>query len=143
MNGRRGCLPIDPDTVAAPRGYANGMLGPVGGRLLFIAGQVAWDRDAQIVGDSFAEQFGQALTNVLEVVKAAGGEPVDVAQLTIYVIDKNAYLSGLRELGAVYRSLMGVHYPAMALVEVSGLLEEGAQVEIQGVAVLPAADDRS
>ena len=141
MSGRRGCLPIDPETVAAPRGYANGMLGPVGGRLLFVAGQVAWDRDAQIVGSSFVEQFGQALKNVLEVVKAAGGEAVDVAQLTIFVIDKEAYLGAQRELGAVYRSLMGVHYPTMALVEVKALVEDDAQVEIQGIAVLPALKD--
>ena len=138
MSRDGGCLPINPESLAAPRGYANGMLAPAGGRLLFVAGQVAWDQQARIVSSSFTEQFSQALGNVLEVVKVAGGEPGDVAQLTIFVVDKAAYLAALKEVGGVYRSLMGKHYPAMALVEVRALVEEGAQVEIQAIAVLPA-----
>lgn len=127
---------VNPDSLAAPRGYSNGMiLGP--GRVLFVAGQVAWDRDSQIVSDDFAEQFGQALRNVVDVVREAGGQPEHVGRLTIYVTDKDVYASKAREVGRFYRELMGKHYPAMALVQVAALHEEGAQVEIEATAVLP------
>ena len=130
--------PINPAALGAPRGYSNGMLAPAGGRLLFVAGQIAWDGEQRIVSDGFAEQFGQALSNVLEVVRTAGGRAEHVASLTLFVTDKKAYLDELSAVGSRYRDLMGKHFPAMALVEVSALLEPRARVEIQAQAVIPA-----
>lgn len=128
--------PLSPASLAPGRGYNNGMLaGP--GRLLFVAGQIAWDADANIVSDDFATQFGKALENVVAVVREGGGEPSHIGQLTIYVKDKQAYLASAKEVGATYRAHMGKHFPAMALVEVKDLLDEGAQVEIQALAVVP------
>lgn len=127
---------INPETLGRPRGYANGVLAPAGGRLLFIAGQIAWDERQRIVSDDFVVQFERALANVLAVVAAAGGAPEHVARLTVYVTDKREYQSRTREIGERWRALMGRHYPAMALVEVKGLLEDGAQVEIEAVAVI-------
>lgn len=129
--------PINPESLGAPRGYSNGMLGPAGGRLLTIAGQIAWNGRQELVSDDFAIQFEQALSNVVAVVEAAGGQVQDLAELTLYVVDRFAYTAQLKEVGAAYRRLMGKHFPTMALVEVKGLLEPGAQVEIQGLAVLP------
>ncbi len=133
---------INPARLGAPRGYANGILAPPGGRLLFVAGQIAWNSEQLIVSEDFSRQFRQALANVLAVVEAAGGGPPAIAQLTLYVTDKNEYLGALKQVGAAYRDLMGGHYPTMALVEVSGLLDPAAKVEIQAQAVLaPAAAD--
>lgn len=128
---------INPETLGAPWGYSHGVLAPANGRLLFIAGQIGWDSAQRIVSDTFPEQFGRALANVVEVVRAAGGEPRHIARLTIYVVDRAAYLTQLDEVGNAYRSVMGKHFPAMALVEVSALLEPRAQVEIEGTAVVP------
>jgi enamine deaminase RidA (YjgF/YER057c/UK114 family) len=132
---------INPEALGAPRGYNNGMLAPAGGRLLFVAGQVGWGRDQRLVGEGFAEQFEQALRNVVAVVEAAGGTPSGLGRLTIYVVDKNEYVEQLADVGAAYRRVVGRHYPTMALVEVSGLLESGAKVEIEATAVVvePAA----
>ena len=131
-------LVIDPAELGAPKGYSNGMLAEAGGRLLFVSGQIAWDGQQQIVSEDFAEQFGQALGNVLAVVRAAGGGPEHIGRLTIYVTDKDEYAASRRRVGPVYRETMGDRYPAMALVQVAGLLEEGAKVEIEATAVLPA-----
>lgn len=120
----------------APRGYSNGMLAPAGARMLAVAGQIAWDAEQRIVSADFAAQFRQALANVLAIVRAAGGGPNDLMSLTIYVVDKQAYLARVKELGAIWKELVGKHYPAMALVEVKGLLEPGAQVEIQALAAI-------
>ena len=128
--------PINPEALGAPRGYSNGMLAPAGGRLLAIAGQVAWNSKQQIVSERFAAQFHQALANVVAVVQAAGGAPSDLAQLTIYVTNKREYVEELKAVGEAYRALMGRHYPAMALLEVAGLLEPGAKVEISALAVV-------
>ena len=129
---------INPEELGAPRGYSNGMLATAAGRLLFVAGQVAWDGRQELVGATFAEQFGRALANVVAVVRAAGGEPHHLGRLTIYVIDREEYVAELEAVGRAYRELMGRHYPAMSLVEVAGLLEPGAKIEIEGTAVLPA-----
>ena len=137
MSGPWVPTPIDPEQLGAPRGYSNGMLTPPGGQLLFVAGQVGWDADQRIVSPEFAAQFGQALANVLAVVREAGGEPQHVATMTIYVVDCREYEQQLSAVGAAYRELMGKHFPAMALVEVQALLEAGAKVEIQATAVLP------
>ena len=126
---------INPESLGAPHGYANGVL-TEGGRLLFIAGQVAWDQQQQIVSADLVEQFDRALANVIMVVTAAGGRPEQIARLVIYVTDKQDYRRRMKEIGDRYRARMGKHFPAMVLVEVAGLLEDQAQIEIEGVAVL-------
>lgn len=127
---------INPESLGSPRGYSNGVLAPSGGRLLFIAGQIAWDEQQKISSLDFVEQFDQALANVIKVVREAGGQPEAIARLLIYVTDKREYRSRTREIGERYRARMGQHYPAMALIEVKGLLEDSAQVEIEGIAVI-------
>ena len=129
---------IRPDGWKEPRGYENGMLVDGAARLLFVAGQIAWDPQQRLVGrGDFAAQFRQALDNVAAVVRAAGGEPAHVVELTVFVTDKSAYLGALKEVGVAWREVLGRHYPAMALVQVADLLEEGALVEIQARAALP------
>ena len=130
---------IHPDGWAPAKGYSNGVLVEGACRLLFVAGQIAWDADQRIVGaGDFAAQFRQALANVVAVVRAAGGGPEHLARLTMYVVDKRAYEAALKDVGAAYRDVIGRHFPAMALVEVAGLLEPGALVEIEATATLPA-----
>jgi enamine deaminase RidA (YjgF/YER057c/UK114 family) len=128
---------VDPPELGAARGYANGVLVPAGRRLLLVAGQVGWDGAQKLVSDDFAAQFAQALANVLTVVRAAGGGAADVARVTLYVVDKEEYAAARREIGRHWRALMGTHYPAMSLVEVRGLLEPGARVEIEATAAVP------
>ena len=129
---------INPESLGAPSGYANGLLAEPGGRLLFIAGQIAWNDRHEIVSDDFVEQFDTALGNVMAVVSEAGGKASDMARLIIYVTDKNEYRERTREVGERYRKHMGKHFPAMVLVQVAGLLDDAAKVEIEGIAVLPA-----
>jgi enamine deaminase RidA (YjgF/YER057c/UK114 family) len=120
-----------------PKGYSNGVVAR--GELLAIAGMIGWDEREKLVSAAFAPQFRQALANVLAVVTAAGGRPEHVVSLTVYVTDKREYLAELAAVGAAWRELMGRHYPTMALVQVADLLEPGAKVEIQGLAVLPSS----
>lgn len=126
---------INPDSLGAPRGYSNGVL-TEGGRLLFVAGQIAWDRQQKIVSADLVDQFDQALANVITVVTVAGGQPEQIARLVIYVTDKQAYRESMKEIGERYRARMGTHFPAMALVEVKGLLEDSAKIEIEATAIL-------
>lgn len=132
------CKLINPEALGVPRGYSNGLLAESGGKLLFIAGQIAWDKDQQIISDDFVEQFDQALANVLTVVRAAGGEADNIARLVIYVTNKIEYRERAKEVGERYRKHMGKHFPAMVLVQVAGLLDDHAKVEIEGMAVIPA-----
>lgn len=127
---------INPESLGRPRGYANGVLAPPGGSLLFIAGQIAWDEEQRIVGADFVAQFERALANVLAVVKEAGGMPDEIARLVVYVTDKKEYCARQKEIGECWRKLLGRHFPAMALVEVKSLLEDDAKVEIEGIAVI-------
>ena len=127
---------INPEALGPPRGYSNGVVAQPGARLLFIAGQIAWDEQQHIVSQNFAQQFERALMNVITVVREAGGRPENIARLLVYVTDKKDYLASLGEVGRRWRALMGSHYPAMALVEVKSLLEDAAKVEIEGIAVL-------
>jgi enamine deaminase RidA (YjgF/YER057c/UK114 family) len=127
---------INPEQLGAPQGYSNGVLTPSNGRLLFIAGQVAWDEQQQIVSTEFVEQFDRALANLVQVVLAAGGASDSIARLVVYVTDKNEYCRCTSEIGVRWRARMGRHFPAMSLVEVKGLLEDGAKVEIEGIAVI-------
>ena len=129
--------PVEPEGWETPSGYSNGIVAPSGARLVFVAGQIAWDADQVVVGkDDFTAQFRQALANVLAVVEAAGGEPAHLASLTVFVTDKQRYVASTKALGAIWRELVGRHYPAMALVQVAGLLERDALVEIQAIAAI-------
>ncbi len=128
---------ITPDSLGAPRGWNHGMLAPAGGRLLFVAGQVASDRTGTVTADGLVEQWGLALERVLAVVRAAGGGPEHIGRLTIYVTDRQVYLASLKPLGEVHRRLLGRHYPAMAIVEVRALVEPNALVEMEATAVVP------
>lgn len=117
-----------------PKGYSNGILAE--GKLLFIAGQIGWDKNEKIVSSDLVEQTRQALINIRTILEEAGGKAENLARLTWYVIDKNEYLSNQKDIGKVYREIFGKHYPAMSLLEVKSLLEEGAKIEIEGTAVL-------
>ena len=129
---------INPRSLGPPSGYANGLLADAGGKLLFIAGQIAWDENQKLISNDFVEQFDRALANVITVLSAAGGEPANLARLAIYVTNRIEYRQRTREIGERYRKHMGRHFPAMVLVQVAGLLDDGAKVEIEGMAVLPA-----
>jgi NAD(P)-dependent dehydrogenase (short-subunit alcohol dehydrogenase family) len=134
MSGRLAI--INPTELGAPRGWSNGILAPAGGRMLFIAGQTARDGSGQVPAADFVSQFDRALGSVLAVVRQAGGTPEDIGRFTIYVTDMAQYRASLKPLGEVYRRLMGTHYPAMALVEVTSLVDAQAMVEIEATAVL-------
>lgn len=128
---------VQPEGWKLPRGYSNAVRVHDAAKLLFIAGQIAWDADQKLVGaNDFAAQFAQALKNVVTLVKAAGGEPQHLVRMTIYVADRRQYLAAMSAIGEHWRALLGKHYPAMSLVEVSGLLEPGALVEIEATAAL-------
>ena len=130
---------LNPEGWAAPKGYANVVRVSGGHQQVFIAGQVAWNERQELVGaGDFAAQFRQALSNVLACLTTAGGAPTDLASVTIYVTDKQQYLGASRELGTLWKELVGRHWPAMALVQVADLLEDGALVEIQAVACIAA-----
>ena len=132
---------INPASLGAPIGYSNGVLAAPG-RLLFVAGQIGWTGEQKLVSKKLSRQFAQALENVLEVVRSAGGLPEHVCRFTIYVTNKDKYLGQVKQIGRAYRALMGRHYPAMALVEVQDLLEAGARVEIEATAVIPEGGAR-
>lgn len=127
---------LQPPGWARPRGYSNGIAAR-GGKLVFIAGQVGWNGDGTWREAAFAGQFRQALHNLLAVLGEAGGKPEHVVRLTWYVLDKQEYLAALSDVGAAYRDLMGRHYPAMTVVQVSGLVEDRARLEIEATAVVP------
>ncbi|HVA32686.1 MAG TPA: RidA family protein [Candidatus Baltobacteraceae bacterium] len=126
---------VNPPDWPRPSGYANGVIAK--GRYLAISGQIGWDRRNELVSDDFLEQARQALSNIVAVVRTAGGGPEHLVSLTWYVVDKHDYRANLRALGKAYREIVGEHYPAMALVQVADLLEEGACVEISAIAILP------
>jgi len=125
---------VHPEGFPIPKGYVNGVV--TSGPTLYVAGQVGWNAEQQFESDDLVQQFGQALDNVLAIVKAAGGGPRDIAKMTIYVTDLDAYRSSQREIGRAWRERLGKHFPAMALVGVAGLVEQRAKVEIETVAVL-------
>ncbi len=127
---------IEPQGWPRPRGYSNAVL-PGPGRLLVLAGQVGWDERERIVRGGLVPQFARALRNVLTLVAAAGGRPEHVVSMRLYLVDREAYLSQQEELGRVYREHMGRHYPCMSALVVAGLVEDGALVEIEAMAVLP------
>ena len=126
---------LQPAGWAPPRGYANGVAAE--GRTVFVAGQVGWNAQGQFDTDDFVGQVEQALANVVAVLQAGGALPEHLVRMTWYVTDKAAYVARQKEVGDVYRRLIGRHFPAMTLVVVAGLLEDGALVEIEATAVLP------
>jgi enamine deaminase RidA (YjgF/YER057c/UK114 family) len=125
---------LQPEGWPQPKGYANGVV--ASGRMVFTGGLVGWDAAGQFP-DGFVEQVRQTLINTLAVLATAGAGPEHMARMTWYVRDMDAYLSSLKEVGAAYVGVMGRNYPAMALVEVSRLVEPAALVEIETTAVLP------
>ncbi|KAB2968246.1 MAG: RidA family protein [Thermoanaerobaculia bacterium] len=132
---------VNPAELGPPRGYSNGVLAAAGSRMLYIAGQVGWDREQCLVSNDFAGQFERALDNVLAVVREAGGVPEDLVRVTLYVTDKALYEESLQAIGAAWRRRLDRHYPAMTLVEVGALLEEGALVELEATAALPPGEE--
>ena len=126
---------LQPPGWARARGFSNGVA--CSGKLVFIAGQVGWTGEGKWEARDFAGQFRQTLKNILAVLAEAKGGPEHVVRLTWYVIDRKEYLASLQEVGAAYRELMGKHYPTMAVVQVSGLVEPEARLEIEATAVLP------
>jgi enamine deaminase RidA (YjgF/YER057c/UK114 family) len=126
---------LQPPGWAKAKGFSNGVA--ANGRLVFIAGQVGWTGAGKWEAHDFAGQFRQALQNIVAVLKEAKGEPQHIVRLTWYVIDKQEYLASLREVGIAYRAVMGRHFPAMAVVQVGGLIEDQARLEIEATAVIP------
>jgi len=126
---------LQPAAWAPAKGYANGIAAR--GTLVFVAGQVGWTPEQRIVGDDFVAQARQALENIVAVLAEAGARPEHIVRMTWYVVDKDEYLGCARALGAAYREVIGRHFPAMSAVQVAGLVEEGARVEIEATAVVP------
>jgi enamine deaminase RidA (YjgF/YER057c/UK114 family) len=127
---------LQPPGWPRPKGYACGV--SASGTTIFVSGQIGWDDRQRFTAHDIAGQVGQALRNVVTVLAEAGARPQDVVRMTWFVTDKRAYLGAQREIGAAYRAVMGRHFPAMSVVEVSALLEDEAQVEIEATAVVPA-----
>jgi enamine deaminase RidA (YjgF/YER057c/UK114 family) len=126
---------LQPPDWAKPRGYSNGIVAR--GQLVFLAGMIGWNKDAQFETDDFAAQVRQALENIVAVLREAGAGPEHIVRLTWYVTDKYEYHASLPELGAEYRAVMGKHYPVMSVLEVTALMEDRAKVEIEATAVIP------
>lgn len=129
---------LHPEGWPRPRGYANGM--SASGRTIYLAGQVGWDAGQRLVDGGIVEQARQALANIVAILAADGARPEHLVRLTWYVTDRAEYLAAGPALGAVYRELLGRHFPAMSAVEVKALMEAGAVVEIEATAVVPPPD---
>ena len=125
---------LQPPGWARPRGYANGIAAT--GRMVFVAGQIGWNADCEFESDDLVAQAAQALRNIVAVLAEAGALPAHIVRMTWYVTNRAEYIRRAKELGAVYREIIGGHYPAMTAVEVSALIEERAQVEIEVTAVM-------
>jgi enamine deaminase RidA (YjgF/YER057c/UK114 family) len=129
---------VHPAGWPRPRGYANAVIAPAGGRVLAIAGQIGWDPlREEIVSDDFLQQTERALSNLVAILDAAGAHPRHVVRLTWFITDRIAYVAARRELGEAYRRHFGKHYPAMSVLFVAALLEPRAVVEIEATAVIP------
>ena len=126
---------LHPDNWVASKGYTNGVAAE--GRQVFVAGQVGWNAYAEFESDDFVAQVEQALSNVMQILVKAGGKPSHLVRLNWYLTDKAEYVARQKEVGEVYRRVIGRHFPAMTLLIVAGLLEAGAKVEIEATAVIP------
>jgi len=129
---------LSPQGWAPPLGYANG-IAVAPGRIVFIAGQVGWDAQQNFHSTDIAPQFDQALQNVLAVLAEAGGRPEHICRITAFCCDKPAYLAARAQLGAIWKRLMGRHYPCMSMIFVSDLLDSPGKIELEATAVVPAA----
>lgn len=127
---------LQPPGWAKPRGYSNG-IAVRGGKTVYLAGQVGWTGDGVFAEKSFGGQFRQALANIVAVLAEAGGRPEHIVRMTWYVVDRAEYFRALGEIGAAYRELIGRHYPVMTVIEVRGLVEAEARLEIEATAVVP------
>jgi enamine deaminase RidA (YjgF/YER057c/UK114 family) len=127
---------LQPPGWARPKGFSNG-IAVRGGRTVYIAGQIGWTGEGEWKETTFAGQFRQALANIVAVLAEAGGRPEHLVRLTWYVLDRKEYLDSLKEVGAAYRELIGKHYPTMAVLQVGGLVEPQARLEIEATAVVP------
>ncbi|MGH6727767.1 MAG: RidA family protein [Pseudolabrys sp.] len=128
---------LQPPGWLPPIGYANGVSVPAG-RIVFIAGQVGWDADQYFQSEELVPQFEQALKNILAVLAQAGGKPEHVCRVTAFCIDKPAYLAGRRDVGRIWKSLFGNHFPALSMIFVADLLDAPAKIELEATAVIPA-----
>jgi len=129
---------VQPEGWKKPKGYSNGIVLSGASKLVFVAGQVAWDGEEKLVGrGDFDAQFEQALRNVATVLRAAGAKPEHIVRLTVYVTDKQMYVAHAKKIGVIWKDIVGRHYPAMSLVEVADLLEEGALLELEATAAIP------
>jgi enamine deaminase RidA (YjgF/YER057c/UK114 family) len=126
---------LQPAHWPRPKGYANGIL--AAGRTVFVSGMVGWDARGKMVCQDFVGQARQALRNIVEVLSEAKAKPEHIVRMNWYVIDKKEYVSAYKQLGVVYREIIGRHYPAMTAVQVVGLIEDAARVEIEAIAVVP------
>lgn len=126
---------LQPEGWAQPRGYSNGI--EARGRQVFVGGQIGWDADCRFPSDDLVQQVFLALKNAVDVVKVAGGGPEHVTRMTWYLVDKKEYVARLKEIGQVYREVMGRNFPAMTAVQVADLVEDDAKVEIEVTAVIP------
>jgi enamine deaminase RidA (YjgF/YER057c/UK114 family) len=127
---------LQPPGWARPKGFSNG-IAVKGGTTVYIAGQVGWNGQGEWQARDFAGQFRQALANLLAVLAEAGGRPEHIVRMTWYVLDRREYLGALKQVGAAWRELMGKNFPAMAVVQVAGLVEDEARLEIEATAVIP------
>ncbi len=126
---------LQPPGWPRPKGYSNGVVAR--GRMVFLAGQVGWNEHEAFDSDDIAGQARQALANIVTLLHEAGGGPEHIVRMTWFVADRDEYLAQRKELGQVYREVIGRHYPAMTAVEVGGFVEDGARVEIETTAVIP------
>jgi enamine deaminase RidA (YjgF/YER057c/UK114 family) len=126
---------LQPPSWSKPRGYSNGILAK--GQMIFIGGQIGWDGQGQFQSSNFSDQVRQTLKNTLAVLKEAGAGAEHIVRMTWYITDKQEYLQSLKATGEVYREVMGKHFPVMAMLEVSSLMEDEAKVEIESTAVIP------
>ena len=126
---------LQPAGWTQPKGYANGVAAE--GRLVFVGGQIGWDRQNRFESDELVDQVRQTLRNIVDVLAEAGARPEHVVSMTWYLTDKKEYLANLKSIGKAYREVMGRHFPAMAVVQVTALVEDRAKVEIQATAVIP------
>lgn len=126
---------LQPAGWKRPKGYANGI--SARGRMVFVSGVIGWDEHGKLVAPDFAAQVRQSLRNIVTILAEGGAKPEHLVRMNWFVLDKREYMNAFKEIGTIYREIIGLHYPAMTAVEVSGLLEEGARVEIEATAVAP------
>lgn len=126
---------LQPEGWARPIGYANGM--EARGKTIFVGGQIGWNGQCKFEAKDLPAQVRQTLENIIAILREGGARPEHVTTMTWYVLDRKEYSSALKEIGAAYKATMGRHFPAMAVVQVSGLIEDEALVEIQATAVVP------